>query len=580
MPEEPPKGDEPVPSENPAPTPEPPSASEPSEPDAPPAPLSSGEPKPSAEAEAPATPAPEATPLPQVSAAAPEEKPPAPEPEVVAPPKIPRPRRPKAKKVSPDSAALSPSAENEPVNPGPPLPEPKPKRKKPVPMAKKPNPVVLSIDHGQASETLGFFLGQKPKPAPRKGAKAKSKGAARTRSPRKKLRRILPAPEETRDFTPPPGGYLPLPSPRETKEAPTFSLLRKLEWQFEKALDEPKVSVVVVNYDGVDFLWNCLFALKTQSYPPYEIILVDNGSKDASVSFVKSNYRQVQVLECQDNFGFAMGGNLGVKYATGDLVVIINNDTVVTPDWLARLVEDFQEHWPKVGALASAVKSKQGVEQDRPEDRWTLNILGNPVEGFYEDGRAVFYPEGCALMYPRFLATEGPFDPDYFIYGEDVYWGWRIRLMGKQVRRAPDARVFHEPGGTTSRFHGWRIIYYKTRNRWMNLFLFYETRNLLKVLPWWGMETVGRLVTSLWRGFDQFLGTLLALGWLAFHPRVLYRKRLALQEKRKAGDSQILRYLSGRVMADKGHFSRVVNFLSLAYCLVVGLEVLEFPPEK
>ncbi len=370
--------------------------------------------------------------------------------------------------------------------------------------------------------------------------------------------------------------YLPLPE----GYPPTLSLLRRMEQEFEGSLGRPRVSVVVVNHDGVDFLWHCLFALKTQTYLPHEIILVDNGSEDTSVSFVKANYPQVKIMECQENFGFAMGSNLGAKYATGDLVVLLNNDAVVTPDWLARMVSDFQEHWPKVGVLASAVKSNKGVEENRKEDQWTLNLLGNPVEGYFEDPQAVFYPEGCSLMYARFLAPEGPFDPDYFIYQEDVYLGWRFRLQNRQVRKSPDAKVFHEPGGTMSKFQGWKTVYYQTRNRWLNLFLFYETGNLLKILPWIVGEALGRLAQSLGLGFNFFLGNFFAVTWILSHPLAIYRKRHVLQEKRKACDIAVLKFLSGRVSRDKGLLSRGLNFLSLAYCLVVGLEVMEFSKES
>ncbi|HJT24857.1 MAG TPA: glycosyltransferase, partial [bacterium] len=99
-----------------------------------------------------------------------------------------------------------------------------------------------------------------------------------------------------------------------------------MERNFKESFSHPRVSVVIVNHNGVDALWNCLFALRTQTYPPYEIILVDNASQDASVSFVKSNYPQVQVLECQENFGPAMGRNLGIKTATGHLVVLLDAD--------------------------------------------------------------------------------------------------------------------------------------------------------------------------------------------------------------------------------------------------------------
>jgi GT2 family glycosyltransferase len=393
---------------------------------------------------------------------------------------------------------------------------------------------------------------------------------------RQKSKKAPPAAVPTK-----PTEYLPLPKARS--KAPEISLLRRMEHQFEKALERPKVSVIIVNHDGVDFLWHCLFALKTQNYPPTEIILVDNASQDASVSFVQSNYPQVKVMECQENFGFAMGCNLGAKYATGDLVALLNNDAVVTPDWLSRLVKEFQEGWPKAGAISSLVKSNaksEQVEEGFPkDDHLVLNLLGKPVEGFFADPRTVFGPSGCAFIYARFLAADGPFDSDYFILQEDVYFGWRLRQLGSQVRRSLTAKVFHEEGGTLSRFPQWKAAYYKTRNRWLNLFLFYETGNLLKLSPWLAADILGGQALSFLSGLDAFLGHGLALAWILTHPFMILAKRQALQRKRKTGDEEILKYLSGRVSRDKGFLSRIFNFLSLAYCGVVGLEVLESQEE-
>ena len=119
-------------------------------------------------------------------------------------------------------------------------------------------------------------------------------------------------------------GTLPLPSERPSAAYPSsVSPLQRLEKQLSRSLDRPKVSVVIVNRNGVDDLWHCLFALKTQTYPAFEILLVDNGSSDASLSFVRSNYPQVKILECQEDFGFIMGFNLGAKTAEGDLVAFL-----------------------------------------------------------------------------------------------------------------------------------------------------------------------------------------------------------------------------------------------------------------
>lgn len=407
------------------------------------------------------------------------------------------------------------------------------------------------------------------------------KKPSRSPSVKKPASRPLRAPRPPEPTLPPErtGREAPIPfSFRASVPAPV-PLSRRLAEQFERSLSRPKVSVVVVNHDGVDFLWHCLFALRTQTYPPHEIILVDNASTDASVSFVRSNYPQVKILECQENFGYAMGSNLGAATATGDLVVLLNNDAVVTPDWLVRLAADFRDQWPGIGALACLVRPNQKLSEEPAREYRTLNILGNPVPGFLDDPREVFYPEGCALMYPRFLAADGPFDPDYFIYQEDVYFGWKLRLQDRGVRRSMSAKVFHEEGGTMSRYPRWRSVYYRTRNRWLNLLLFYDTSSLLKVMPWMGAEALGSLLKGFVTGFNNLVGTLLALAWVAFHPVAIYRKRQVLQEKRKAPDREILRYLSGRVVPDGGFLSRVLNFLSLTYCLLVELEVLEFQGE-
>jgi GT2 family glycosyltransferase len=412
----------------------------------------------------------------------------------------------------------------------------------------------------------------------------KTKGrSSKTKSLKKQSPRSRPAPRplpvvpaETGSSVKP--SYS-LPSPRPPTAHPV-PLLQRMEEDFERVLGRPKVSVVIVNHDGVDFLWHCLFALKTQTYPIHEIILVDNASDDASLSFVRANYPQVEILECQENFGFAMGSNLGAATATGDLVALLNNDAVVTPDWLSRMVRDFQDHWPSVGVLSSAVKTNQGMEENQAGDHWTLNFLGNPVEGFFEDPQSVFYPDGCALLYARFLAADGPFDPDYFIYQEDVYLGWKFRLLNRGSRRSATAKVFHEGGGTMSRFPGWKSHYYKTRNRWLNLLLLYQTGNLLRVLPWMGLESLVLLVKSLGAGFDAFFGTLAAMFWISTHPLLISRKRRVLQEKRRVPDGEILKCLSGRLARDGGWLSRLLNFSSLLYCLVVGLEVMEFPKDE
>jgi len=229
----------------------------------------------------------------------------------------------------------------------------------------------------------------------------------------------------------------------------------------------------------------------------------------------------------------------------------LNNDAVVTPEWLGRSIAEFRAHWPKVGAVSSLVRSNQKTSGNYADKSKILNILGRQVEGFSGDEGTLFYPEGCAFIYPRFLALEGPFDPDYFIYQEDLYFGWKLQLTGKQVRLCSKAKVFHEAGGTASKMPGWKTIYYRNRNRWLNLFLFYGTENLLKILPWIFLDALAGLMKSLGVGLHSFFGTFFAIVWLVTHPTTIYRKRRSIQQKRKISDRTILQRISGRIMDDR-----------------------------
>ena len=393
-------------------------------------------------------------------------------------------------------------------------------------------------------------------------------GTAAPPDPRK-----IPGPESPLGVSP---GWRPLTPPREEAEEKPLpvSMLRQMEAGFEKSLPHPKVSVVIPNHNGVDSLWHCLFALKTQSYHPHEILVVDNASTDASVSFVRSNYPQIRILECQENFGPSMACNLGVKTATGDLVALLSPEAVVTPEWLARMVRDFKEGWPQFGALGSLARS--GDSPNAREEHQTLNLLGKPVEGFFTDPREVFFPERGAVLYPRFLAPEGPFDSDYFSGLEDLYLGWKLRLEKVRVARSKEAKVFLRKVEKNQDVPEWKAVFLQTRNRWLSLFLFYETANLAKIMPWIFAEALLSLLGSLGKGFSAFWGTLCAVGWVVLHPVLILQKRRVIQQKRKVRDGEVLRYLSGRLVKDGKGASAWLNLLSLSYCRLTGIPVLEW----
>ncbi|MBU4076011.1 MAG: glycosyltransferase family 2 protein [Euryarchaeota archaeon] len=114
----------------------------------------------------------------------------------------------------------------------------------------------------------------------------------------------------------------------------------------------PLVSVIIVNYNGKQYLKNCLSSLSAQSYPAIEVIFVDNASSDGSVEYVRKEFPSVRIIESKKNLGFAKGNNLGIREARGELIATLNNDTEVSSRWLEELVSAMNSD-KKVGMCAS-----------------------------------------------------------------------------------------------------------------------------------------------------------------------------------------------------------------------------------
>src|SRR5262245_28885515 len=119
----------------------------------------------------------------------------------------------------------------------------------------------------------------------------------------------------------------------------------------------PRVSVIIPNWNTRRWLAGCLDGLRAQSYKDFQVILVDNGSTDDSVTFVKQHYPEVEIIALPENEGFASAVNLGIRCSYSDYVALLNVDTVPQPGWLACLVQAMEESPAEVGALASKMLS-------------------------------------------------------------------------------------------------------------------------------------------------------------------------------------------------------------------------------
>ncbi len=229
------------------------------------------------------------------------------------------------------------------------------------------------------------------------------------------------------------------------------------------------VSVIVVNWNGRSMLQECMDALLAQTYPAVEIVVVDNGSKDDSVFFLKSHYPAVKSVALSENKGFAGGNVEGLKSATGELVALLNNDACPDSKWLAALVQGMAED-DRIGLCASRM-----VFYDRPDiiDSGGDGCLtsghgikmGNrePALGFMEK-KFVFGACAGAALYRRKMIDEiGFFDEDFYLNCEDTDLNFRAQLMGWKCLYVSQAWVRHRVNATLSKTFD-RGIYFLARN--------------------------------------------------------------------------------------------------------------------
>jgi GT2 family glycosyltransferase/glycosyltransferase involved in cell wall biosynthesis len=255
---------------------------------------------------------------------------------------------------------------------------------------------------------------------------------------------------------------------------------------------DASISIVVVNLNGRALLADCLGALTGQEYPQdrVEIILVDNGSTDGSVMFVREAYPRVRVLEAGRNRGFAGGNNLGARAATGEYLALINNDARADSHWLRALVERLEAE-PDVACAASKILDWEGRTIDFVGP--AMNLYGRALQideglpaipGTYDEPRELLAPCGGAMMIRRDVFWEaGGFDEDYVAYFEDLDLGWRLWLYGYRVLFVPQAIVYHRQHQTGSGFPVEQRYALSEANALRTVIKNYEDEHLRAVLP-------------------------------------------------------------------------------------------------
>jgi GT2 family glycosyltransferase len=219
----------------------------------------------------------------------------------------------------------------------------------------------------------------------------------------------------------------------------------------------PEISVIVVNWNRRELLRACLASLFAQAGAAFEVIVVDNGSRDGSREMLEREFSgfPLQIIANRENLGFCAANNQGIRAARGRYIALLNNDAEAERGWLAALRRALDSA-PGVGMAASKIlvwedpgRIDKAGHLIYPDGQNRGRGSGEPDRGQYDTPGEALWPDGCAAMYKREMLEQiGGFDEDFFAYADDAELGLRARIAGWRCLYVPDAVVRHHRGST------------------------------------------------------------------------------------------------------------------------------------
>ena len=315
----------------------------------------------------------------------------------------------------------------------------------------------------------------------------------------------------------------------------------------------PKVSFIILNWNGRKWLEQLLPTVTKVAYPNTEVIVVNNGSTDDSVGFLKKHYKDIKVIELEKNVGYAKANNIGVSKAKGEYVLLINNDTKVTPTFLNPLVEDLKDS--SIGAVQPQIRSMIYPK--------LLDSVGSyfTCTGFlyhfgymkpwnkkkYQDKLFAYSIKGaCFLMRKKEYLKLGGLDEDFVCYVEETDLCHRVWLSGKKVLYDPRSVMYHWGGGDMQIMTKDETTMYRSfRNRFLSYVKNLSVVELFKIIPVLFVFSEIFVVMSIVKGeFRRAFGAQIGILSVLFYlPKTLQKRKFIQKNIRKVSDREIKRYV-------------------------------------
>lgn len=246
-----------------------------------------------------------------------------------------------------------------------------------------------------------------------------------------------------------------------------------------------KVTIIIPNYNGKKYMEACMEALERQEDKDWHVILVDNGSTDGSLDFIRERYPDLEIIALQENYGFSRAVNEGIRAAKTPYVILLNNDTKVRSGYVAALVRTMDQNPKAFSASAKMIQMYHPELIDDAGDQYTVlgwafqRGVAHSVNRYCREAKVFSACAGAAIYRRQVFEEIGYFDEKHFAYLEDLDVGYRARIHGWQNLYCPDAQVEHVGSGTSgSKYNAFKVRL-AARN---SIYLNYKNMPVLQLL--------------------------------------------------------------------------------------------------
>lgn len=322
----------------------------------------------------------------------------------------------------------------------------------------------------------------------------------------------------------------------------------------------PLISIIIVNYNGKEFLENCLKSVYESNYSNYEVILVDNASTDQSDIVAKEKFPKLNLVKNDSNLGPG-GRNSGILQAKGEFVILLDSDTRVSPDWITEFLASYRKH-------GYGLYQGKLLFMDRPN---IINSAGCMINVFgfsfargsgetdnrqYDKLEEIHFPASACAFMPRDIFDKvGLFDTEFFAYVEDTDFGWRSLMQGIDSFFAPRVVVYHK-GSPNTKWSS-KKFYLLERNRLICLHTNYANKTFLRLLPFMILVEIGVLLFYIKKG--MLIEKIRSYCYIIQKRKYLRERYAKLSSDRKVGDKILINRFSDDVWTPTEVLGRNAN---------------------